>query len=833
MEDHALSRGEELDRLNRKDLTESSSSTSTSKNSNDLAKTTDFSSRWRQVRACARCHKLKMRCSYDNPTYASCRRCFAAGVECSVVTEPKNSVNKKRSTRTRSNSSSASKGDPLPILQTAVKDVFDAIGNLQQKVSKQEKFNNNNNNKKMKLGKATIDFESSSNDEINDDGSTSGKTDINGLYHIATQLTELQQLIAHVIQSSQATSSGLTNIQNSASSINSMKEGPVKMIPKLPSIPYEFNIIKELIKLKILDEKDAQERFNYFLENMLAYWPTISFSPEYCDFYYLLENRPLVLLAAISVTGLNLPDFHDTLLYYLERNLAQRVYITGDLTVDLIYVCIILALWSSPPRKWGSFKHQMSLLLALNLSLCLDLGNEKIRNSNNVLISNSEERKAIRNFISVYVSCGSLGLSLPQFRCVSWTPSHENASDLLMMGDSNHNDKFLYYYSRIIAVGQEIAEYFSKSYKNDIEQEGKFVNSISSYETKLQDLISDSGLITQKSKERHLVLIIYFQLLITMYDFVICNTGSQLNNEVYSKFLESMIKASEKIIDSFVNLCDETSNFPTFFYYRPVHALVTLIRARILVRSTKLDLEINVQREYDRVREALISLSKKSLVAKKMSVILTRVEKWMKVSNNFNISGATTEMVTLLDELGKEKIVENLKQPDRFSFLKKEQLDHEFFQNSDLNVVNSTLPQAQQQHKQAVNSPIRRIIAGEPQSNEFNNNISNTEINLDDSILQEFFREMDNDLLSNIQFMNDSFQSTFPNIPALDTLYNYMDSVPLDSALYSTAMNDLNDNNSRMNSLTNSEVEDRANSNTSFDLSNLYSLEAGEQNSDS
>ncbi|GMF82776.1 unnamed protein product [[Candida] boidinii] len=44
-----------------------------------------------------------------------------------------------------------------------------------------------------------------------------------------------------------------------------------------------------------------------------------------------------------------------------------------------------------------------------------------------------------------------------------------------------------------------------------------------------------------------------------------------------------------------------------------------------------------------------------------MKAILSRVDKWMKVSNKFSKDGANSSMVTLLDELGKEKAIEVIK----------------------------------------------------------------------------------------------------------------------------------------------------------------------------
>ncbi|OWB67750.1 binding protein [[Candida] boidinii] len=674
---------------------------SNSKDSKDMKRTdsdldgkpsTDFGIKFRRVRACARCHRLKMRCVFEDPTFNSCKRCYAANIACSMTEDPTSSTAKTR-TRRRLKA-------PLANLQNSMSEAFNFFQKVQEQlndntINKTNKKIFNNKDKHNDNDKDNDNDDDSDNDKDSDDNkdiiTIPDSFEIDKLTQIQSQLFELQRLLSHVISSSK-TAQNISPKSNVASSMSSMKDGPVKPVPHLPWIPYEYNIMKELFKLKILSPGISREKYNIFVNDILIYWPCISLPKDY-NFDYLLEREPLILLGFIAVTCLNQPDLHDTLLYYLEGNLAQRVSISGDITVNLIQIYLVLSLWGSPPRKWGSYKHQMSLLTALDLSLCLDLGNEKFRDSSNVLKSNSEERKIIRAYIGVYTCCGSLGLSLPRFKVVSWTKNHEKCCNILLTGESNRQDKFLCYYARLISIGEEIFSFLcpdaiggpnamafmnmnnanNNNTGNDIISNGPVTNTSWShehlrtmmigYEKRMQKLAIESELLNHDSKERNLLSIIYYQLLMTMYDYVVCRVLMKRDvlNEVYIETLSRLIRASEKVIDSFVNLCDQTDYFPTFFYYRPMHALVALIRARLLVRSQRLDLEVNVEREYDRVCSSLDTISKKSLVANKMKAILSRVDKWMKVSNKFSKDGANSSMVTLLDELGKEKAIEVIK----------------------------------------------------------------------------------------------------------------------------------------------------------------------------
>lgn len=678
--------------------TSSTVSTTIGAGSHDLP----FSRKFRRLRACARCHRLKMRCVFADPDYQSCTRCFKSGLQCSMTEDPT-----EKEARSRPRKKAKVHEPPLVALQGTVSGARKYLLRVQKdlvSVKSSEMRSRTSSVQQTDSSSGGSAFELSSGNfpaaqQLSEDS----------IVCIQQQLTSLQKLLSHVYMlKKQDVDPGTDGKRTQAFSAGSMKDGPVKSIPSLPYIAPELNIMKELFKLDILSENTAKQKLNYFNNSLLSYWPCVSL-PNSATYEYLLEEEPLSLLAFVAVTCLNDPDLHDTLLYYLEGSLARKTSITGDITVGLIEIYLVLSLWCSPPKKWGSYKHQMSLMMALNISLCLDLGNDQYLNKPSVLADSSKERRVLRAFMGVYACCGSLGLSLPRFKVVSWTSVHRRCANLLLMGDSSVADRFLCYYSRLVSIGEEIFEFLyplngrpgnellrgelgtkygsinngggnldgSKSGhpKSSTDYEFKYSSSGTSdnslravmvgYERRMQQLAMESGLFTEHSKQKNMFSIIYYQLLMTMYDYVVCKVllmrKESVVPEAYMQTLLRLVKASEKVIQSFIALCVQTSNFPTFFYYRPMHALVALIRARLLVKTQSLDVNIDVESNYDAVSNSLKELSKKSKVAAKMSVILTRISKWMKVSNKFNKDGATNSMVDLLNELGKEKAVESIK----------------------------------------------------------------------------------------------------------------------------------------------------------------------------
>ncbi|ODV62325.1 Zn(II)2Cys6 transcription factor domain-containing protein ASCRUDRAFT_74731 [Ascoidea rubescens DSM 1968] len=600
-------------------------SNNNSNNNNDPTKpatkqaslnTTDFANKWRQVRACARCHRLKMRCAYDDPSYTSCKRCFSAGVECSLYHDPTSKFKttrprKKQKTNLKSKKLSANSSNINPIMSIddAIEQLFQSVDYLKKttsstnsssSITNNDKTNNTNNNNDNNNTDTTNSINKDNRQSLN-----SIKNDIDKLYASQNQLLELQLTLSNIIEEKTAlynqkyslSTSNPSNLNinptqsissqylNRSSSYSSLKEGPVHIISKLPPIPYERNLLEELIRLKFLTYQTAISKFNFFKSNLLPYWPILKI-PLHYSFDYMIKNKPLLLLACIIATCLNKNDveLHDKLSYYLEKNLSQRVCITGDILIDIISCYLILCIWNSPPKKWGSFKHQLDLLLGFSLSLVLDLktkSGEFVNNSlsRNIPLSN-DEKKLIRSFLATYCCGASLELALPKFKLVSWSIIHENCSLALISDLNNQNndpkdtqrsDIYLSYLSRLLSIGQEMQLFFSNSYslffKNDSkdnknidqyyttnnEPNNKKVNDkqidehfekfsksfnnksdqitqtdlkivVSGFENKLLRLMYDYRLTDNSStaKESYLVGITYNYILMTMYDHIIC-----------------------------------------------------------------------------------------------------------------------------------------------------------------------------------------------------------------------------------------------------------------------------------------------------------------------
>lgn len=673
--------------------------------------TEQFSTRWRQVKSCARCHRLKIRCTFEDPTFKSCSKCFAIGVNCSPDIDPTAKFARKKTRKTKGVEQEVEKRLIYDV--NSVKSIYELIDLTKRSIS---------------------DMIENKEPEI---------FIKENLENLSSELSEISSKVNNLIEGYE--DDGINS--NGYERFNQLND------LNYPHIDINSNLAKELLfKLKLISLEESQKRFDYFHNDILPFYPMLLFSEELSNFDYLLEHSPIILLCCIYVTTVNNNDLSDTenhddhkklnrslnklLGFYLENFLAYHVYIKSqDFNYHLIYAALILSFWCLPSHKNGHFKSQINLLTAFNISLCINTGNLSNKKMNKILFDDSHDRNDLRVFLSVYCSCGSLGLSLPRYKLVTWSKNYSNAVSILLKRDQVNDlpkryDRYLCYYAKLIYLGQEMLSFLSlnnshiplDSYKNDNLPDPMIHkvwddNTVSmsntriilnNYEQKLYQILMDSGfMINSKQeesldapKERYLLSIVYYHILVIVYDNLISSylysrKSAFMQAEqtafladadylIYLQHIAKLIKACENILKTFIKINLETINFPTFIYYRAMHALILLVRLQLLIKShssllteDRRDLEINVEYYFEEVSKIISKgQSEKDLVScLKMSFILSKINNWLKLSTNFRSqnnyvpqtlkSGKTDANANFikLTDMSKDQEIENLEPP--------------------------------------------------------------------------------------------------------------------------------------------------------------------------
>lgn len=723
-----------------------------------------FATKWKVAKACARCHRLKSKCIYEDPTYESCRRCYALGIKCSVDEDP-TANNAKRRNYQKKASQVAAKIEKL--LQSIETEVFH------------------------------LDDE-----YLEVDGASLSK-----LAMLAARLQEIGTKLANT--------KGNSNVPSMIRSL------PDPQLSEYPHISPRSNLAYELIFThKFISHEEAKRRYNFFQEKMLIYYPIISLPKKLEDFDTLLQENALLLVTCILVTTVNDQGLSEegsaaenrklnqVLRYYVNRILANHIYVEAtDFSYHMILACLILSLWCVPPDKVGQFKSQVDLMTSFSLSLCIDVGNVTMYERDAVLQDDSVERNNLRSFLGVYCCCGSFGFSLPRFMLVGWSQRHElSIKGLLETSGSkipSRNDKFLCYYARIVRVGQELFDYFavngvSMHFLSSEEkssglgglQISKLEESrtlplanitlvLKNYESTLRAILNESGFINadsltpkeQAPKEKYALLLTYYQLMMMTHDnlvsWCICRLTADKHKEPTSKDSEDTLliaqhiikfgEICEKILQCFININTEpTANYPTFFFYRALHALISLIRLLVLVKSEILSsrlmslsqVRFNLQSFFEKITN--IVDTNKSLfdlaICERVSLILQRISKWVHVVGNYDrlvdLSDAVNFDFIKLTDMSKGQEIEKLKDPLQRAHSHKKRKVEMVDKFALTSQENDTLPT--QNEKDVENdyfSDILRYAADPTELPRYTTNYS----------IQEIFKEIDEDIL---RFLN-------------------------------------------------------------------------------
>lgn len=649
-----------------------------------------FESRWRQLKSCKRCHRLKIKCSFKDPSFQSCSRCHAIGVECSPDFDPTAKFAKKKTRKVRPEVDSAQKFKDL-------------------------------------LNSALITLNSLA---------ALGESEKKNLSPLIEEFSKISELITKSVEPRNTSVVDTDTFQK----LHKL-EFPGSDI--YPHIEFSANLAQALIlKHKLLSLQEAKLRFDFFHQEILPYYPMLSFSLELADFDYLMENSPMILLSCIYVTTVNdnglstgtstfekrsnNRSMNRLLMYYIESFLSYHVYIRSqDFSYHLIYASLILSLWCLPPHNVGHFKSQINLLTAYNITLCINSGRNSNQKTNKLLLDNSYERNDLRVFLSVYCCCGSLGLSLPRYKLVTWSNSHSNAISKLLTKDAANSlptraDRYLCYYSKAIYLGQEMLDFLSltditsgfestetMAHKLWDRNAMTMTNSkiiLDNYERKLYLTLVDSGFMITSAKEdtpkeKHLLSIVYYHILMIVYDnlisgYLYSRKSAFMQPEsptflddtmslIYLQHIGKLIATCENLLKTFIKLNSETMNYPTFVYYRALHALTLLIRLQLLVKShslspsdNSLNLEINVESYYDKIQKIVVDgeAEKDLVICSKMAFILNKIHNWMKVAVNYKsqptiadneLNGkrdANANFIKLTD-MSKDLEIENLQPP--------------------------------------------------------------------------------------------------------------------------------------------------------------------------
>lgn len=594
-----------------------------------------FASKWRIAKACARCHRLKSKCVYEDPTFQTCKRCFNLRLKCSVDEDPTAITARKRK-HTRSHQQVASR-----------------ISKFLEGIEKELEF-----------------FEERLPQE-------------NSQYHAQLSLISSRLNLA---------GARLTD------TFSLHDNNGVQLL--LPGVHPDTNLAHELIHThKILSEKEARRRFNYFLDEMLPFFPVLALLKCLHDFDTLLRTDSVLLLACIYITTINdngLSDqkpskeanrqLHETLDHYITAEVSKHIFDRATaFTYRLAVTCLILSLWTIPSDQKGQFRSQVHLINSHVVSLCADVGNVATCQLKALADDSSLERNNLRTLLSVYSCCGSLSFSLPRFRVVSWCLRHDIAIKQLLTrhGDRipTREDIYLCAFTRLVRKGQEIFDHFIShgvtvsflSADSSVKvkcpsQDTTLANitiSMDRFKAELAQILADSGLIDPRTLipfpdaefRKYSLIFVYNQLMLmnhdTLLSWQIFHMKPDADNlqiiPLIKHHVEKFKEACDNIMTYYIEMNQISSkNYPTWMQYRCVHSLISLVRLLILIKTKGKGFELEgfdeIRQKLDYYTDSVLRILETnvreydSVASARVKSIIERIVKWKKVVESLKSS---------------------------------------------------------------------------------------------------------------------------------------------------------------------------------------------------
>lgn len=600
----------------------------------------DFAEKWRVKKACARCHRLKIKCVYEDPSYKACRRCFNQNLACSVEEDPTAPTAKKRHL--------------LPTERVA------------RQVSRLDKA-------VAELGLSPGDLETLK--------ALVWREQAKGAANPARSLLSLGAVLE----------------QDLAQRYRFFHEHMAPFYPAVavPQQWQDFDYAVEQCPVLVL----ACAYVTASTQTAPADPPAPAdgeAAPQRQGSAVLLSTAAL-LSTALASTALTLRDSSprpesgvcgasgvcgvgQALERAVHDAVASTVYIRAtDFSPDLALACLILSLWGTPKQK-GQFHSQVCLIAAHTVLLCVDLPSHAMLGDTN----------SCRVLLALFCCLGSIAFSLPRFQLVSWSPAHDRA-DAFLAAHPAQADTYLCRYSRLIRLGQDLCTRFlalgaSMAFITSTTHGQprpapqplslrSLVAELDEYRAQLQLLVAQFGLFASPEVAplpsgplaQFALVYTYNHVLMLAHDNLVSwcfhklvrqKQGSKAdvvheaddptdlpctaeNKRLLLDQISRFNATCENILDSFVMLSRRSTVMPTFFYFRALAALVSLLRLQILSRSEYVVQFLGVhpaafklQQYYSSIADIILAPHAQLQVGLLFHFLVKKIGRWVAAATN-------------------------------------------------------------------------------------------------------------------------------------------------------------------------------------------------------
>ena len=324
----------------------------------------------KRPRACEACRGLKVRCVPD-PATGSCRRCAKAGRAC-IITVPSRKRQKKTDSRV------AELEKKIDALTASLRATKNQITSGSDGASSDDDYTNENSVPKGVDGKQTTtsakgegsmlharDFPSMTASTVTESGrkrKRAGSEDVAGSAKYASK----DDLVSKTLMKEHNTPTYNRSYLLPESTMNA--NSVLSVDPTIPGHEYA-----DVVDRKILDSGTAAKMFNHYTTKMAPHIPVVVFDPG-TSAGEIRRTMPALFLAILSVSaGHERPELQPTLFRELTQVYADRIFVRGEKSLELIQALQISSMWYAPEEHKDSRPYQFVHLAGV-MAMSMGLG---------------------------------------------------------------------------------------------------------------------------------------------------------------------------------------------------------------------------------------------------------------------------------------------------------------------------------------------------------------------------------------------------------------------------------------------------------------------------
>ena len=410
----------------------------------------------KRPRACEACRGLKVRCDPDpDDAHAPCRRCRKAGRRC-VVTAPSRKRQKKTDSRVselerkidaltaslQARGAAAQSAGASPSSDAAPSPAATAVGPMNYRPS--------------------VD-RPSMGETMARDRSQKGSMPSMGPPERAPATTTL------------ATAGVKRKASDRRSTVDDDRQASPRQ-PLSPSSPWvRPGDHGDIVDRAIVSMDLAADLFSRYTDRMAPHFPAVIFPPSMTA-SELRRSKPTLFLAIMAAASSEVPSLQIILQRELMTVLAEKVFLTGEKSLEIVQALLIAVIWYWPPEQFEELKFYQLVHVAAVMAIDIGLGKKAPPRRPGLIQSNWQQMQPFRRhgppdpttiesrrtWLGCYFLACNTSIALHRPNLVRWTPFMSESIDILQLSpDAAPTDSYFCHLVQQHRLGEDIGGQFS------------------------------------------------------------------------------------------------------------------------------------------------------------------------------------------------------------------------------------------------------------------------------------------------------------------------------------------------------------------------------------